>query len=100
MPIEITGALRYQALKQLLLKADAFFWDGTRYQTKAVPNGKLDPAFDLNAGAEFSILPQFNVWVQFNNVFNDKYERWKQYPVLGFNMLVGVVYSFGELKMK
>jgi hypothetical protein len=49
--------LRYQALKQLLLKADAFFWDGTRYQTKAVPNGKLDPAFDLNAGAEFSILP-------------------------------------------
>jgi len=100
LPIEITGALRYQALKQLLLKADAFFWDGTRYQTKEVPNGKLDPAFDLNAGAEFSILPQFNVWVQFNNVFNDKYERWKQYPVLGFNMLVGVVYSFGELKMK
>ena len=100
LPIEITGAMRYQVLKDLLLKADAFFWDGPRYHSKTVSSGKLDPAFDLNAGAEFSILPQFNVWLQFNNIFNNKYQRWNQYPVLGFNMLAGVVYSFGQLKMK
>jgi hypothetical protein len=100
LPIEINGAVRYQALKDLLLKADVFFWDGTRYKTKAITAGKLDPAFDLNAGAEFSFLPQWKAWLQFNNVFNNKYERWKQYPVLGFNMLIGVVYSFGELKTK
>ena len=100
LPIEITGAMRYQVLKDLLLKADAFFWDGPRYHSKIVSSGKLDPAFDLNAGAEFSILPQFNVWLQFNNIFNNKYQRWNQYPVLGFNMLAGVVYSFGQLKMK
>ena len=61
---------------------------------------KLDPAFDLNAGAEFSFLPQWKAWLQFNNVFNNKYQRWNQYPVLGFNMLPGVVYSFGQLKTK
>ena len=100
LPIEINGALRYQVIKDILLKADAFFWDGTRYRTKTLQAGKLDPAFDLNAGAEFSFLPQWKAWLQFNNVLNNKYERWKQYPVLGFNMLIGVVYSFGQIKMK
>lgn len=100
LPIEINGALRYQALKDLLLKADAFFWDGTQYQTKELQSRKLDPAFDLNAGAEFAFLPQWKAWLQFNNILNNKYQRWNQYPVLGFNMLIGVVYSFGELKTK
>ncbi|HEX5153360.1 MAG TPA: hypothetical protein VFW07_18040 [Parafilimonas sp.] len=100
LPAEINGAVRYQALKDLLLKADVFFWDGTAYKTKTIKSGKLDPAFDLNLGAEFAFLPQWKAWLQFNNVFNNKYERWNQYPVLGFNMLIGVVYSFGDLKKK
>jgi len=100
LPTEINGAVRYQALKDLLLKADAFFWDGAAYKTKTINSGKLDPAFDLNLGAEFAFLPQWKAWLQFNNVFNNKYERWNQYPVLGFNMLIGVVYSFGDLNKK
>ena len=100
LPMEVNGAVRYQAIKDLLLKADVYFWDGAPYTTKTIKSGKLDPAFDLNLGAEFSFLPQWKAWLQFNNVFNNKYERWKQYPVLGFNMLLGVVYSFGDLKMK
>lgn len=98
IPTEITGAVRYMAIKDLLLKADVYFWDGSAYRTKTIETGKLKPAFDLNFGAEFSFLPNWKAWAQFNNVFNNKYERWKQYPVLGFNMLLGVVYSFGDLK--
>ncbi|HEY2726917.1 MAG TPA: hypothetical protein VGI61_07075, partial [Parafilimonas sp.] len=100
LPIEINGAVRYAAMKDLLLKADMFFWDGTRYRSKDVADGRLAPAFDLNAGAEFTFLPQWKAFLQFNNIFNNKYQRWNQYPVLGFNMLIGVVYSFGELKTK
>ena len=100
LPMEVNGAARYQVLKDLLLKADVYFWDGAQYRTKDLQSRKLDPAFDLNAGAEFSFLPQWKAWAQFNNIFNNKYQRWNQYPVLGFNMLIGVVYSFGELKMK
>ena len=100
IPTEINAAIRYVAIKDLLLKADAYFWDGATYSTKTISSGKLDPAFDLNLGAEFSFLPQWKAWLQFNNVFNNKYERWKQYPVLGFNMLIGVVYSFGDIKAK
>ncbi len=100
IPVEFTGSVRYQALKDLLLKADVFSWRSIPYRTKDLHHGTLNPALDLNAGAEFSFLPQWKAWLQFNNILNDKYERWNQYPVLGFNMLIGVIYSFGELKTK
>ena len=53
-------------------------------------------AFDLNAGAEFRITKNFNLWLQMNNIFNNKYERWNQYQVFGFNILGGIVYSFAQ----
>ena len=99
-PVEFTGAVRYQVLKDLLLKADVYSWRSIAYRTKDLQTKKLDPAFDANVGAEFSFLPNWKAWLQFNNVFNSDYQRWNQYPVLGFNMLIGVVYSFGELKTK
>lgn len=94
LPLELTGTLRYKVTKDLILKSDLFFWDGTHYQTANLQTQKLSPAIDFNAGAEFSILPKLNLWVQFNNMLNSKYERWNQYQVLGFNVLGGVVYSF------
>lgn len=100
IPVEFTGAVRYQLLRDLLLKADVFSWRSIPYRTKDLQAKRLDPAFDLNAGAEFSFLPQWKAWLQFNNVFNNTYQRWNQYPVLGFNMLLGVVYSFAQIKTK
>jgi hypothetical protein len=97
-PLELTGTLRWQIMKDLFFKSDVFFWDGTQYRGKDMQAYKLDPAADVNAGFEFAVAPRWNVWLQLNNIFNNKYERWCQYPVYGFNVLAGVVYSFGELK--
>ena len=99
IPVEFTGAVRYTPIKDLLLKADVFSWRSIAYRTKDLQTERLSPAFDMNAGAEFAFLPNWKAFIQFNNVFNNTYQRWNQYPVLGFNMLVGVVYSFGQLKM-
>jgi hypothetical protein len=96
IPFEVTGALRWNVLKDLIIKSDVFFWDGPQYRNKALGSQKQKAAFDMNAGAEFTVLPRLNVWLQFNNIFNNEYERWNQYPVLGFNVLGGIVYSFGK----
>ena len=96
LPAEINGSLRWQIFKDVLLKSDLFFWDGAEYETKSLSAGKLSPAVDLNAGIEFPILDKFNFWLQLNNILNNKYERWNQYPVLGFNVLAGFVYSFSQ----
>ena len=96
LPLEINGALRWQLMKDVLIKSDVYFWDGAQYRNKSLDNQKLKPAFDLNAGIEFAVLPRFNIWLQMNNVFNNRYQRWNQYEVLGFNVLAGFVYSFGQ----
>ena len=94
IPTEITGTFKWKLNKDLQIKADAFLWDGSSYQNKLLQSQKLDPAADINLGAEFSVMPKMNIWIQMNNLFNNKYQRWNQYEVLGFNVLGGVVYSF------
>ncbi len=96
LPLEITGSLRWQVLKDLQFKADLFAWDGARYRNKDAKSQKSKAAMDLNTGFEFTVLPKLNLWLQFNNVLNSKYERWNQYEVLGFNVMGGIVYSFSQ----
>ena len=95
LPFETTGTLKWKLLKDLQLKADVFLWDGSFYKDRVTGlSGKLDPVADLNVGAEFTVLPRLNIWFQMNNMLNSAYQRWNQYPVLGFTVLGGVVYSF------
>ncbi|MGN6532820.1 MAG: hypothetical protein ACTHK0_13845 [Ginsengibacter sp.] len=96
LPLEINGGLRWNLFKDFMLKSDVFFWDGAQYRNKSLSSQKLKPAFDLNAGVEFKVLTKFDLWLQFNNLFKNKYQRWNQYEVLGFNVLGGIIYSFGE----
>ena len=96
LPLEVTGSLRWQVLKDLQFKTDLFAWDGARYRNKAGSDQKSKAAFDLNTGVEFTVMLKLNLWVQFNNVFNNRYQRWNQYEVLGFNVLGGIVYSFAQ----
>ena len=95
LPIEFTAGLRWQVLKDLWIRSDLWAWDGAQYK-KDNTNYKGGAAFDLNAGAEFRITKNFNLWLQMNNIFNNKYERWNQYQVFGFNILGGIVYSFAQ----
>jgi hypothetical protein len=96
IPIELTTTVRYEILRDLFIKADLWTWDAPAYRGKNGLAYKNDPAFDVNAGAEFRINKNFNVWLQMNNLFNDKYQRWNQYQVFGFNILGGLVYSFNQ----
>ena len=95
LPFEFKTALKWEAFKDFWAKVDLYTFDGGQYRA---PNGvsfKAGTGTDLNAGVEFRVLRQLNLWFQMNNIFNDKYERWHQYQVYGFNVLGGIVFSFG-----
>jgi len=94
LPMEITGTLKWQLFKDLHVKGDLFIWDGAKYVAKNLATEKLNAAVDLNLGAEYKIMQKRNLWLQFNNLLNNKYQRWNQYEVLGLNVIGGVVYSF------
>lgn len=96
IPLEFTAALRWKILEDLNFKADAFAWDGPAYRTLDGDARKGDKAFDLNAGLDFRLNRNFDLWLQANNIFNNRYERWNQYEVFGFNILGGVIFRFGQ----
>jgi hypothetical protein len=96
LPLELNTALRLQVIKDLWLKGDLFAWSGPSYLKKDGSAGRLGGAFDLNAGLEFRITKNINLWTQFNNIFNKEYQRWNQYPVYGFNFVGGIIFSFDQ----
>jgi len=96
LPLEFTSNLRWQILKDLWFKSDLWAWDGAQYLASNGQPGKNNPAFDLNAGVEFRVTKQLNLWLQMNNIFNEKYQRWNQYQSYGFNILGGIVFSFSD----
>lgn len=54
----------------------------------------LSTIFDLNAAAEYNIIPRFSVFLQANNILNQKYQRWNQYQAYGLNIIGGFRFKF------
>lgn len=94
VPLQITTSVKYKILKDFFVKADAMFNSGSYYRIQTIQTDKTNAAFDLNIGAEYKILNKLNLFLDINNLFNNQYQRWHQYQVLGLNVVAGVVYSF------
>lgn len=96
LPFDLTAKLRWQPVKDVTLKADLFAWQGAWYRTQTKTAQQMSGAFDLNAGIQFDIAKRLGLWLDCNNILNNTYQRWNQYDVLGFNILGGIVFSFGQ----
>jgi hypothetical protein len=94
LPLELNASGKWKLVKDVMVKADLLFLDGNNYRNTSLQKGKLDPALDVSAGVEFTAFPKTNLWLQFNNLFNNRYQRWNQYNVFGFQVQAGFVYSF------
>ena len=95
VPVEFNAHFKWQAFKDFWAKADLYTFQGAEYLATNGSSQRGDRGTDLNAGVEFRITHQLNLWFQMNNIFNNKYQRWNQYQVYGFNVLGGIVFSFG-----
>ena len=94
IPLEIDASLRWWATKQLLVKGDFKAFTGGPYLLANDVHKSLTGGADLSIGLEFIINKKFSAWLDLNNLFNNKYERWHNYQVYGLNVLGGVIYKF------
>ncbi|MBL0358532.1 MAG: hypothetical protein IPP72_17455 [Chitinophagaceae bacterium] len=94
IPVELNASLRWWAFKQVLLKADFLAFNGAAFLQKDGTDKKLGGGADLSAGIEFRINKRFSAWLDVNNIFNNKYQRWNNYPVYGLNILAGATVRF------
>ncbi|MCU0389410.1 MAG: hypothetical protein MUE71_12460, partial [Chitinophagaceae bacterium] len=92
-PLEFNSSFSAKLLDKLTTKVDFYMFSAPWTQTKAgTEKGKA--GIDLNLGGEFDLTKRVQLWLQFNNIFNNEYQRWNQYPVLGFQALGGVIFTF------
>ncbi len=96
LPLEFKSTLRWQIVKELWIKSDLWAFTGPPFRGNNGQDYKGTGGFDLNAGIEFRVARQLNLWLQMNNLLNDQYERWNQYKSYGFNILGGIIFSFGQ----
>lgn len=93
LPLEINSTFRGKILDKLIAKVDFYhFSPAWRIQNGKSERG--DGGLDMNLGAEFELKKNLKLWLQFNNLFNDTYQRWNQFPVLGFQAVGGVIFNF------
>lgn len=93
-PLKLSGSLRWNALDQLLLKADVAAFSGAKALLPGNVTKNLKGGTDLSVGAEFKITKMFSAWLDINNVFNSKYQYWYNYPVYGLQAIGGVIVRF------
>jgi hypothetical protein len=54
----------------------------------------LTAVADANLHLEYRYNKRMSAFIQFNNLANQKYQRWYKYPVYGFQVLGGVTFGF------
>ena len=94
IPLEINASMRWWAFKQVMIKGDFKSFTGGPYLLPNNASGSLSGAADLSAGIEVAINKNISGWFDINNLFNNKYQRWHNYEVLGLNVLAGVIFKF------
>jgi hypothetical protein len=71
-------------------RSDALQADGTVNTS----DFEMDPFTDLNLGIDYRYNKSFSAFVQFNNIANNRYQRFYAYPVYGINVLGGFTFTF------
>lgn len=93
-PLKLNGSIRWNAMKQLIIKGDLVAFSGAKALLLDKSSKNLKGGTDLSAGAEFKINKMFSAWLDFDNVLNNKYEKWNNYPVYGFQVIGGLIVRF------
>jgi hypothetical protein len=91
----LTG--NYNIDNKISFGTDVFFVSGreaTDLSEKQIT--KLKPFIDLNLHASYAFtnIPGFKAFLEINNLFGNTYQVWNNYPVRGFQILGGAMYSF------
>lgn len=79
---------------QVKLKGNAYFQSGPNALTKTGATERLGSLFDLSVGAEYWPLKNVGIYVDANNLLNNKRQRWLGYDQFGININGGIVARF------
>ena len=94
LPFELNSKVTWTPNKKLQVNGNMQYWSGaSMLNDKNVPVN-LNNAFLLNASLSYALTPKLSTWVKGENLLDNAYQRWANYPAIGVQFIAGVVYSF------
>ena len=75
-------------------RKDQAVLEGTLIPEDIMRTVTLDSFFDINAHVGYHINEQFSFFAKVNNIANQQYQKWMNYPVQGLQFLAGATYKF------
>jgi len=67
---------------------------GINYMDDSGVTSTLPILLDVSLNGGYQFTKNFGGFVQINNIFNNKWERWHRYPTVGFNVMGGITVRF------
>ena len=94
LPFEFNSQLNWVFNKKLLLDAAGQFWTGSKTSAGLGNAYQLNNTFVLNAGMQYTISDHWTFWGKGENLLDQQYQRWANYPSLGVQVVAGIQYKF------
>jgi len=93
--LEVNVTATYLTLKdKLRLKGELYIENGVPYLDENGVAENLNGLFDLSVGADYQFSKNFGLFLNVNNLANNKRQRWANYPTYGINFLGGLTARF------
>ena len=91
----VTLGASYNLFQKFIFNLDVIGQGNVKaFNPETLTTVKLDPAFDLNFRTEYLVSDTFSAFVDLNNITSNKYPVFLNYPVRGFQAMVGVTWKF------
>jgi hypothetical protein len=96
LPFELNTQLNWSMKPGLSFDASGQFWTGATTSTNLTNAYQLNNTFVLNAGMQYLISTNWTFWAKGENLLNQQYQRWANYPSLGVQFIAGIQYKFSK----
>lgn len=92
--VRLKGDFHWKPLPKLDVAAYLNVMGGLYARNQAHQAVKLPSIFDFGFSGEYQFIPRLSAFIQVNNLFNNQYQRWYNYPVYGTNLIGGLRLKF------
>lgn len=96
LPFEFNSHFNWSYNKKLNFDASAQFWSGAKTSSSLGAAYQLNNTFVLNAGMQYALTSNWTFWAKGENLLDQQYQRWANYPSLGVQFIAGVQYKFSK----
>ncbi|GAC1590069.1 MAG: hypothetical protein NVS3B19_10440 [Ginsengibacter sp.] len=94
IPVSFKTEAFWFGLPNITLNGDINYLSGISAITKGGGEKKQAAAADFSFGADYKIKKGLSIFLDLDNVLNNKYQRWNSYPVYGLQVFGGIKYQF------